>query len=493
MDQWKTLSSIFSRHHTLITITIIGYLLLAVWMPLTPNLARPLGLRDFTPSLLAGFIYVLFFSTLYGVYWQLYRLVRRGRWQPTFLTLTLFTTLSTLPLLFTYPFNANDLFRYAIRGRITAVYEGNPFTQPPAAFPQDPFLQLAGEWVTATTPYGPIWELTAAALSALTRTQPILTLFLLKALSLTIHLLIGWLIWRLLAASPTQQRNRTVLWLFNPALLLIFVADGHNDSLMLFWLILGWAIMRRDVRQGILSGRLILGFLVMVLSPLTKAVGVFVLPFFFLHILRKLGTVQKRILFTAYTGLGSLILAFLSFFPFGSPLELAQRLVNEAGSGASFSIGSLYLLYLRDYLEQPITSSIMGTIASLSLFFLALTALILCGYSWFRGRSPLRASADIFFAYILQALNFRLWYTSWSFPFLLLDYDTQKWGLGDVYRIHIGLWFLFLSQLSPFIYAHLWVYLLNQNYLLTHLIGVPFTLLLPFLIARFTAHRAQTI
>lgn len=481
------------NHYWTIGISLLGYIILALWMPLLSNLTESKGVREFTPSLLSGLLYGLLFAVLYGLYWQLYSMVRNGRWVPRLATLLLITGLFVLPLLFTYPYNANDLFRYATRGRITAVYHGNPFEQPPQAYPHDPFTPLAGEWMNATTPYGPIWELTAAGFAAVTPRNPVANLIALKLFSAVLHLLMGILIWRLLAASPSQQRNRTLMWLLNPALLLTFVADGHNDSLMLFWLIWGWAILRDDKRRGRLTWKVVVGFLVMVLSPLTKAIGLAVLPFFFLHIIKRLNTFKQRLLFILYSGVGSFILLIGTFLPFGSPLTLAQRLVNEAGDGASFSLGTLYLVYVRDILQQPITRELMDRISLLTFLFLGLTALFLSGLTWFFNRSPLRASADIFFAYILQALNFRLWYTAWSFPFLLLDYRTQGWGLGDVYRIHIGLWFLLLSQLSVVIYGHLWAYVLGVNDFYSHLLGVPFTLILPFILGRWTAYRARTI
>lgn len=472
---------------------MLGYAFLALWMPLLPNLDELRGVRDFTPSLASGVAYAVLFTVLYGCYWQLYRLIRDGRWRPQFLTLWLLTLLCALPLIFTYPFNANDLFRYAMRGRITAVYSGNPFQEPPQTYPHDPFTHLTGEWATATTPYGPVWELAAAAVSAVTKENPQLNLLLLKTLALICHLLIGLLIWRLLEATPVQQRNRILLWLLNPSLLLIFVADGHNDSLMVLWLVLGWSILRPSLRKKSLTLSLIVGFLVMVLSPLTKAIGLLALPFFFIHIVRQLPQTRERLLFGLSTALGALTLVFFTFLPFGSPFELAQRLVNEAGAGASFSIGTIYLLYVRDIAQQPITIELLAAIAFFSMLFLVLCGLLLLILTWLYGRSPLRATADIFFAYILQALNFRLWYAAWPFPFLLLDVRPQGWGLGDIYRLHIGLWFLFLSQLSVIIYGHLWAYLFLRSDILTHLLGVPFTLLLPFIIGRWTARRAQAV
>jgi hypothetical protein len=108
-----------------------------------------------------------------------------------------------------------------------------------------------------------------------------------------------------------------------------------------------------------------------------------------------------------------------------------------------------------------------------------------------RGRSPLRGVADIFFGYMAQALSFRIWYAVWPFPWLLLDAggadadgeEVPASPHGD-YRLQAGLWFLLTSQLSVVIYGHLRAYALGGDQTAAHLIGVPFTLLLPWLLAR---------
>jgi hypothetical protein len=51
------------------------------------------------------------------------------------------------------------------------------------------------------------------------------------------------------------------------------------------------------------------------------------------------------------------------------------------------------------------------------------------------------------------------------------------------YRLRVGLLFLLITQLSVLIYGHLRVYALGGDHFPAHLIGVPFTFGLPFLLA----------
>jgi hypothetical protein len=256
----------------------------------------------------------------------------------------------------------------------------------------------------------------------------------------------------------------------------MFVIDGHNDVLMLFWLLLGWWLMQR---------RPTVGMVVMLLGALTKPIGVLPLPFFFIWAWRLLPDNQARLRFLLGTIVGGATAVFLTFLPFGSPLDLLTRLQSEASAGASFSFGALVLLG-ASWAGVSLTAV---HINGLAVVMVGLLAVWLVWLVWLGGygRSPLKAAADSFAAYILTALNFRLWYTTWLFPWLLLDMGNEQ-GEGSkpsFFRLRVGLWLLLTTQLSVLIYSHLRVYVLGGNYLWAHLIGLAFTFGLPLLLARY--------
>src|SRR5690606_28568743 len=158
-----------------------------------------------------------------------------------------------------------------------------------------------------------------------------------KALTLLAHLSVGIVIWQSTAGLPANGRAaRTLLWLWNPALLLTFVMDAHNDALMLLWLALGYLLWQRD--------RPLPAFLMMCLAPLTKGIGLLPLPFFFVEMVRQLPAGQPRLRFIVGSVGGGLVLALLAFLPFGSPLDLVQRLLLEAADVGGFSPVTLLIL-----------------------------------------------------------------------------------------------------------------------------------------------------
>jgi hypothetical protein len=474
----------------------IGYGLTAVYFPLTPHFNRlPLpDIRTFTPSLGQGLLYALGFIFLYWLYGQ-----ALGHRPPRLLLILGTTILLALPLLLTFPFNATDIYRYVIRGRVSSIYGQNPFTEPPDAFPQDPFRPLAGEWSSETSPYGPLWELTAAAVTALAQDNLYLGLILFKLLGLAGHLLIALLIW-LLAGREAAGCRAALLWAWNPALLLTFVADTHNDSLMLLWLLLGLWVGQTHHQQRPSAPRLALSLTLMSLAPLTKPIGLLPLPFFFLTFWRQLPDTHARLRLLLLSTTGILATLLLAFLPFGSPLALLERLAQEAGTGGGFSITVLLLL-----LNQRLAIGLSWDLLTNATRLIAGVIVLWLLWRTWHGRSPLRATAGIFALYIFQALNFRIWYSVWTIPWLILASGEWRVASGEwrvasgewramlsplssflsplSHHLQAGLLFLLTTQLSVLIYGHLRVYALGGDHFPAHLIGVPFTFGIPLLLA----------
>ncbi|GAB4281606.1 MAG: hypothetical protein Kow0080_35250 [Candidatus Promineifilaceae bacterium] len=449
-------------------VQVAAALILARWMPLRPYAAAtPLpDIRTFSPSLAGAFAYFTLFSSMFAGCLLAYKAIQQQAPHFTLPAILAVSFLVGLIFVQTFPINATDVYRYVIRGRISSVYGQSPYTTAPSDIPaDDPFAAMAGEWKGAASPYGPLWEITATVATAVTRDNLLNGLYAFKALGLTLFLAASWLIWQI----SGHNLGKTVLWAWNPALWLMFVVDAHNDVFMLFWLLLGLWLWRR--------GHVASGFLVMVLGALTKPIGLLPLPFFWLTAWRHLPDNRLRFRFGAMTVGGTAVLAFLAFLPFGNPFALVQRLVQEASSGTSFSPITLIMLLNLKW-QGPLTLTRLNRLAVAGF---GLFALWLVWRTW-HGRSPLAAAADIFIAYVWQALSFRIWYTTWPLAFLLLDEEGNTGNGRLTPRQQSGLWLLFMAQISVLIYGHLRIYALGGDYLWAHLIGVPMVFIFPWLL-----------
>jgi alpha-1,6-mannosyltransferase len=429
----------------------LGGGLLALWFPLWPHVGRvpPADLRTFAPTLLAGLLYALVLLALHAFY--LTAIGRVNRTGATLPAVLLGGLLLGLPLLLAYPINATDVYRYLIRGRVAAVYGQSPFVAPPAAFIGDPFLPLAGEWAGETSPYGPLWELVATGVAAVSGDNLLLGVTLFKLLALGCLLAGAAVIWAVIGERPGRA-VAAALWAWNPALLLTFAMNGHNDALMLLWLLLGYLVMRR--------GRPALGFLLLCLAALTKPVAALALPVFFIAAWRGLPDGRARARFALVTIGGAAALTWLAFLPWAAPgrfwqtpFELIGRLLREATDSGGFSPA----VWLYFALGQRVPIESIGAV--LRGLFVALVGWVL--WRGWRGRPAVRGAADMAFGYLAQALSFRIWYAVWPFPFLLL------------------------AQLSVVFYGHLRVAVWGGDHVPAHLIGVPLVFGLPWLLARW--------
>lgn len=467
----------------LLLASLVGYAALAVWFPLAPHLTRvpAADVRKLAPTLLGGLAYGLLILVLFLLFLAACRAIaaRRLGSRPLLAVMGVSFVLA-LPLLWAYPINATDLFGYVVRGRVSSAYGQSPYSTPADAFPDDPFKRLIGEWAFETTPYGPLWEIIASGLTAVSGDNLLLGVLLFKALALACFLATAALIWSLL--PPASRLAHTALWAWNPCLLLLFVMDGHNDAFMIFWLVLGYWVARR--------GRPAMGFLVMVLAVLTKMIAVLALPFFFLAFLCSIPTNRRRIRFTALAVVGALALTWLAFLPWAgveealwTPFYLVLRLVREATDGAGFSPAAWVYMVLGGRVSINTIGAATQALFAAFVLWLVWRAL--------RGRSPLRGAADVLLGYVAGALNYRIWYATWPFPWLLLDGGGAEGEAGRAsaaYRLRVGLWFLLTSQLSVVLYGHVRVFALGGDQMITHLFVVPFVFGLPWLLALIPIH-----
>jgi hypothetical protein len=464
------------KPHLLVILSFLGYVLLAFSFPLLPNFdLQPVGdIRTFAPGIVEGLLYVILLLVLFALYWLLYKQTL----DKSILSLKSVLGISILlsvPLLFMYPINANDVYRYVIRGLISSQYGVSPFEYAPADFGDALYPLLAGEWYGVTSPYGPLWESLAFLVTSIGKENFLVNILLFKLVGLASLVAAGVVLWGLFplrAPEGCSDDNRrlacTILWILNPALLLTFVGNAHNDALMIMFLLLGWLVINQGYRGP--------GFLVFLAASLFKPIALLAAPIVFLSSFRELTQSRERIVYALWVFVGGTALLFLAFLPFGDPLPLVRRLLEEAGAGASFSPLTLIILLTREF-DLPISFTEIAQLAT------ALFLLLYCWILWrtWRGRTAERSVAIAFWGYIFQALNYRIWYASWPFPWLLLEaFDGDR---SDIRLLQAGIWFLVTSQISVIIYGHIRIFLLGGDILFAHLIGVLFVFILPFILA----------
>lgn len=147
---------------------------------------------------------------------------------------------------------SHDIVAYASYGRVLAVYHSNPYFVAIATFPHDPFTSV-NYWSKTVSAYGPIWMFVCGFFGLLL--HPTLADYTLafRFFALAMHLLNTWLVGCTLRQMDRAPRTVTLgmlLYAWNPLALLESSLGGHNDVLMVTFVLLSILLAVRAEKRG---------------------------------------------------------------------------------------------------------------------------------------------------------------------------------------------------------------------------------------------------
>jgi uncharacterized membrane protein len=147
---------------------------------------------------------------------------------------------------------SHDILVYASYSRVLATYHANPYFVPIANFSSDPFTPI-NYWSKTITAYGPIWTLICGFWGWLLSPDPNLYVLCFRIFALAIHLLNIWLVGRTLKTMGRSPRTVTLgmlLYGWNPLVLLESGLGGHNDVLMMTFVLTGILLAAHAENNG---------------------------------------------------------------------------------------------------------------------------------------------------------------------------------------------------------------------------------------------------
>jgi hypothetical protein len=370
-------------------------------------LVNTASLTSDKPLAQAGFVFTL--AALSGVYYLAWRACRAGARassgrQPRALWAALLTSVlaANLALLWLYPIDAADIFDID-RGRITARYGGNPFYETPRAHAQDPFFQFVA-WPDYTSAYGPLWELMAAGAARLAGEDRLANVVAFKLLNLAFYFgCVGLIAAILLRHAPERALQGVCLFAWNPLVIYETAANGHNDIVMVFFILLGiWAVLR---------GRFTWAALALLAGALIKFIPLLLLPVAVAVSLRALPTGRARLRYAVFTSLAAGLTTAVLFVPFwrgGDMLAFQRRATLFTTSLPAVAQAGLQPALGVDASQK--------TVAAVATLLIGAAVLYHTWRAW-RGigwLAPVQASAHILLFYLLIAcLWFQAWYALW--------------------------------------------------------------------------------
>src|SRR3989344_755279 len=147
--------------------------------------------------------------------------------------------LSSLSLVFAYPFLSSDIFNYMFDAKIITLYHQNPYTHRAMDFPADDWIRFM-RWVHRYSPYGPLWLGLSIIPTILGLGKFISTLFAFKIFIAAFHLLNAYLIYKILKiVNNSQALIGTALYALNPLIIIEGLANSHNDVVLAAFTLLG--------------------------------------------------------------------------------------------------------------------------------------------------------------------------------------------------------------------------------------------------------------
>jgi hypothetical protein len=255
---------------------------------------------------------------------------------------------------------------------------------------------------------------------------------------------------------------------WNPLVLLETAQNGHNDIVMIFFLLAAlWTLT---------TGKEAWAIPLLALSVLVKFVTILIAPLLILHLAMKRTTWRQRLLSAIRH---SLILTMLVI---GPTLPLWPGIENWAvlqANSAGRSLLALSVLALRP---------MVGVNRAFDVSRLGINGLFIGVCLWLLWRkrkafaqftTPVFIGWGVFFWYVLLAAPiFHAWYILWSLPLAVVLLPNQRPLRASILFSATGL--LMVPYLET---VRIWWPTLLQNPLWGHLIGVPLLLVPPAIAA----------
>jgi len=318
--------------------------------------------------------------------------------------------LLSLTYLLLYPATSSDLFHYVMEGRILWVHHQNPFTVPPAFYPHDPFYLVNGwdivVWETLPSPYGPLWAVLTALPLLLGHGDLLWTFMAFKLLAIAFYFLGAVAIFHTVRyLRPGKEWAATLLFTWNPLVLLYVAGNGANDVIMMGFTLLALYLGVR--------GRWNVAFPVLALATLVKFVSAVLIPVFVVYAVLTTPREQWRGLATAL-GLSAL-LGLLLYAPFWRG-QLTFTTLRYQASQFTDSPGAL----LKTALDKVLTLNDAIVITKVIFFSTLAAAYALVLWGMIKRRARLTpddlpsACFAVICAYLMLAVFwFQPWYLLW--------------------------------------------------------------------------------
>jgi hypothetical protein len=202
-------------------------------LPIIKDIISNIQTLGFYNRPLSTIIFIILSCILYTAYCIL--ALKNPPKLPQLKTAILIILLISIP---TYPLFSHDIFNYLFNAKMILVYKANPHLITASQFLFDPWTRFMHN-VHTPAPYAYGWTAMSLIPVMFKIKNFTISLWSMKAFNSVFFVGESYLIYKIAnKLFPAQKLKRTLLFLFNPLLLIETFIIGHNDSVMMFFALL---------------------------------------------------------------------------------------------------------------------------------------------------------------------------------------------------------------------------------------------------------------
>jgi|GEM_PF-3480561 len=352
-----------------------------------------------------------------------------------FLAFVIFIFLIILP-----PVTSADIYQYIFQAKIFNVYQQNPYLVAPNHFANDPLLaNVSGPQYPSM--YGPVWTSLVVFYNLLSGQNIALNVILLKLNNLLFLILTAVLIFKLLKKFvPGYEYKGLTFLLLNPIILYEILLDGHNDFVMIFFLVasLYFLLNRKYIY--------VLPFLI--LSVLIKYITIIALPFILLYWLFEPSPWRQKAKDLIISSVVSLAIILVSWWPFYKGLATFQGLFMVAKINSNFLVYFLNNLFAYFHFSPDVYKIFLLVVFGLGYIALWLNLLKRLLKKNLTAIKFIYLILCVFFIYLVFASFWlQTWYILILIPFVaLLIADQELFISFNIFYIFLLLYFVLITN-----------------------------------------------
>lgn len=349
-------------------------------------------------------------------------------------TLTVF-----LFLCFSHAVHSTDLYEYSIRGRMAGMYGMNPYLSTPFDIQSDIFYPLIF-WKQTPECYGPAWVFIGIAHTVFFKGSLIITMFLHKAVLLVFLLSGAYFFYKICEELNFKNKEiLTIAYLLNPLILIMTIVDGHNEIVMVAFMLASlWCVLRSKYAVSII---------LFAIAVNIKFTYVLVAPFFAAYIL--FGPGSKSLKDRIKEGIVGAILAFLGTIALWAPFgwRSFQAIIDYYRDVNTWFWPDTIPYIFYSILKKTGVQHPQELIVNISLVVFIFAYLWASRYFFIKMKQDKQVifttGSFVFLALFLTNYTpFQPWYLLWVIPLLLLSGIRPK--------------FLLVSMMSFFLIMTFW-------------------------------------